>query len=170
MSAAGDDFETWSTALYGAPGVAETCLGWQDRHGANVNLALFCCWVGATGRGRLGPGDFARLAAAVAAWHAMAVAPLRALRRALRAPPAGADAAAAEALRARVKSIEIDAERIEQAALAAALARSAAAAGHERGARDAAHNLAGYLRFVGAPEDPAAVALLVAAAAGREAG
>jgi len=105
----------FSLAVYAQPGVAEACLGLQDRHGLDVNLLLACCWAGRRGE-RLDAAALDRLDARVGDWRREVVAPLRALRRRLKAGFAGFDAAA---LRERVKALELEAERLEQQALAA---------------------------------------------------
>ena len=50
-------FWDFSLAVYGRPGVAPACLALQQRHGADVNLLLFCAWFGAAHRGRLTADD-----------------------------------------------------------------------------------------------------------------
>ena len=54
-------FWDFSLEAYARPGVAPACLDLQERHGADVNLLLFACWLSASGRGAL---DAALLAAA----------------------------------------------------------------------------------------------------------
>lgn len=105
MTEAFEEFWSFSLALYARPGVAPACLALQDRVGKDVIIALFCCWVGASGRG---PIDAAALAAAEAAarpWRSGVVEPLRRARHALKG------IAGAEALYARMKEIELEAER-----------------------------------------------------------
>jgi uncharacterized protein (TIGR02444 family) len=73
----------YAVALYAVPGVAPACLALQDRRGADVNLLLLACWLGATGRD---PGA-QRLAAARErgeAWQEELVRPLRQARRLLK--------------------------------------------------------------------------------------
>lgn len=116
-----DAFWRFSLELYARPGVAETCLALQDAHGADVNMALFCVYAGMR-RGLLAEAALDEAAARSAAWRAAAVAPLRALRRALKArisegAALGVDAAAAEAVRGEIKAAELAAERAQQAAL-----------------------------------------------------
>ncbi|MFM2042968.1 MAG: hypothetical protein RLY86_1544 [Pseudomonadota bacterium] len=109
----------WSLSVYGQPGVAAACLGAQDRHGADVNLLLWAAWAGAVHGHRLTAGEVQTARAAVAAWHRDVVLPLRAVRRRLKHGPAPAPDSATEPLRARVKAAELEAERLEQAVLAA---------------------------------------------------
>lgn len=114
-----DDTKFWCFSLdrYGRPGVDRLCIAFQDAVGADVNLLLLCLWCGQRGIS-LSAGDIASLTSGDAAdWHRAIVKPLRAARRAMKTPPAGFDAAETEELRTRLKEIEIEAERLEQAAL-----------------------------------------------------
>ena len=61
-------FWRFSLRTYGAPGVARACLALQDACGADVNLLLFCCWLGVEGRG-LNKRLLRRTLAAVSAWQ-----------------------------------------------------------------------------------------------------
>lgn len=123
-AAAGDaagDLWRFVLDVYGRDGVAAACLGLQDRRGQDVCLLLFALWAGAARGRRLDGEDLGRLRAAAAPWHAEVVRGLRAVRRRLKSGPAPAPSPATEALRARIQAAEIEAERIELAALAAAL-------------------------------------------------
>jgi len=100
----------WPYALevYGRPGVEPLLLELQDAHGQCVPYLLWSLWLAARGR----TADAAALEAAAAlarAWQAAAIAPLRELRRDLKAGPAPA---ARERLRTGVKSLELEAERM----------------------------------------------------------
>lgn len=140
----GVGFWDFSLAVYAREAVRETCLSLQESIGADVNLVLFCCWVGATGRGALDRDDLARLSRTVSAWQDDVVAPLRALRVRLKTPSAGIAAEAAERLRQAVKAAELEAERIEQDALARALDRPPAQREGEARAQDIARSLDAY--------------------------
>jgi len=90
--------------------VANECLELQDLHGVNVNLLLFCAWIG-TQAITLNRSDIEAATQIVAHWDAMVVRPLRSARQEMKADP---DVAT---VRARVKAMEIEAEQIEQAML-----------------------------------------------------
>ena len=113
------DLWTWSLSVYGRPGVAEACLEVQDRHGADVNLVLWAAWTGAVQGHLLTLAEVEAARAAVTDWHREVVVPLRARRRRLKTGPAPAPDEGTEALRRRIKTAELEAERIEQAALSA---------------------------------------------------
>ena len=159
------EFWDFSLTVYGRDGVAPACLALQERHGADVNLLLFCCWLAASGRGALTGESLARTAAAVEPWHREIVRGLRALRVRLRAGeaplPEGADRTFdgfAQELRKKVAAVELEAEHIEQlllAAAAAALGPTEAASPQAERARKAARSAKAYLASLGAPLDEA---------------
>lgn len=108
-------FWDWSLDAYDRPGVEEILLDLQDRHGLDVNLLLFACWTGATGRGRLAGGVWTGLIGQTADWRANVIEPLRAVRRHLKGRGDGSGAAA---LHQRAKALELDAEHAAQLAIA----------------------------------------------------
>lgn len=145
-------FWDFSLAVYGRPGVAEACLGLQDRHGLDVNLLLFCCWVGSQGR-HLDAADFARLTGSVGEWQRSVISPLRGVRRRLKDLP-GAASGQLGALRQAVKDCELAAERIEQAILHDALARPSGVFSPAADQADcAAANMTAYLEVAGPSAD-----------------
>jgi uncharacterized protein (TIGR02444 family) len=94
-------------AAYERPGIPEACLTLQDEHGQNTSLLLWAAIVR--------PHDEAVLAQAAAAarsWDETALKPLRAVRRALKAPSPPVADAAREGLREDVKAAELRAERV----------------------------------------------------------
>ncbi len=110
---AATEFWAWSLAVYGRPGVAETCLRLQDEAGFDVNLVLLLLFLAATGRRPLDAADVAALERAVAPFRLYALGPARAARRALKAAGGPPYAAA--------KAAELDLEREAQRQLVAAL-------------------------------------------------
>ena len=77
-------FWDFSLAVYPREGVESACLELQERHGLDVNLVLFCCWVGASGRGVIEEDDLDRLLAATEPWQKEVVWPIRGVRRRLK--------------------------------------------------------------------------------------
>ncbi len=122
-------FWEFSVAFYARRGVMPACLALQDAHRVDVNLALFCCWVGEA----LDAAALAEAEALVADWRREVVQPLRAVRRWL----TGRD----KALRADVATQELAAEQRQQAMLFAWAVARWPAAGAAPG-RNAAANLA----------------------------
>lgn len=156
-------FWTFSLRFYRLEGVAPACLEMQDLKGVDVNVLLFLLFLGHNGRAVL-QADVAEIDAAVAGWRAEAVVPLRAVRRFLRAPPPTVDAAAAGALRERIKAVELEAERLQQEALFAL--RPVADWGRGGGATAPSDNLAAYGAHLRTILPAAAVNLLLERLAG----
>lgn len=148
---------TFSLAVYDQPGVAAACLALQDRHGLDVNILLYCCWAGARGA-TLSRAQVRTLQAAVAAWSGEVVQPLRAVRRRLKTERDDE----AQDLRAKVLQLEIEAERLEQARLLAAVPLPAG----QPEPRKAGANLAAYLKsrkIAATEEEVADLAVLLGA-------
>lgn len=154
-------FWRFSLEVYSRPGVADACLGLQDRRGADVNVLLMILWRARRGR-VLDDATLGRLGAVSRDWQAQVVGPVRHARRAARRA-AGPD------LYERLKETELACERAEQAALVAVLdSPSGRAVPEGEGRRMAETGLRAYLAgLVGAPaeEEEAWVAALVQAAA-----
>jgi uncharacterized protein (TIGR02444 family) len=110
MADAAAEFWRFSLAIYARPGVPPACLVLQDQHGRDVNLALYCCWLGVSGRGRLDADALAAADRAVAAWRREVVENFRAARRAIKA----AALPDSESFYAKAKAIELEAERLLQ--------------------------------------------------------
>lgn len=140
----------WALAAYGRPGVAEACLTLQDDHGQNVPLLLWAVWAEAED-----PGLVARAAEVTRAWDLAAVAPLRAVRRTLKAPHPAIGDAARESLREDVKAAELRAERV--------LLETLADLGPRYGGAPALKALEAASRAWGTPAPPEALAALAAA-------
>lgn len=108
----------WALTAYAADGVADACLELQEAAGQNVPLLMWAAWCAAGGRNPdedalEAAGDISRV------WQDTAIAPLRAVRRGLKARAPDLDDADREAVRAQVKAVELEAERRLLAALEA---------------------------------------------------
>lgn len=112
-------FWNFSLELYAGEGVAEACLDLQERRGCDVNVLLFCCWLGASGRPTLTADRLRSILAASDAWQTEVVKPLREMRRRLkdRSWP-GALPETVDTVRRRVADAELAAEHAEQLKLA----------------------------------------------------
>jgi uncharacterized protein (TIGR02444 family) len=115
MSDAASALWRFSLEVYACPGVAPACLVLQDHHGRDVNLLLFCCWLGASGRGRLDGAGLEAADQAVTGWRREVVEPFRAARRAIKV----AALPDSDGIYAKAKAVELDAERLLQRQLAA---------------------------------------------------
>ena len=101
-------FWAWSLAKY--PAVESLVLRLQDEHGADVNLLLYCAFVG-----RISVEALESAERAVAPWRREVVEPLRQARRAARGTP----------LHAGLKTLELEAERLAQRQIAEAASGTA---------------------------------------------
>ncbi|HLI13540.1 MAG TPA: TIGR02444 family protein [Alphaproteobacteria bacterium] len=161
------EFWDYSLELYGREGVAAACLALQERRGADVNLLLFCCWHGASGRGSIDGAALERAQKLVGSWHGEVVRGLRAVRTRLKREPGPAPVELAASLRKRIGAVEIEAEHIEQLLLFSLAAPAAAApqpsairAGHVAG------NMRRYLEALAGAVDEADRDALAAVLAG----
>ena len=109
-----DEVWTFTVEMYGRSGVAKLCLDLQDRCGLDVNMLLFMFFLGQKG---LAPHSISSLEETVRDWRDKVIVPLRTTRRFLRDAPSES----AQELRQRVKADELQAERIEQHILCAAV-------------------------------------------------
>ena len=153
MRRVGFPFWRFSTRVYRAPLVARACLALQDGCGADVNLLLFCCWMGRNGW-RLGRQTLRSAMRAAAPWQSEVVQPLRGARRALKQEYRGADREFCESLRKRIGAAELDAEYAEQHILARCAAELPPRARKCEPRAAAQANLERYLDLLGAPPGP----------------
>ncbi|HXP31208.1 MAG TPA: TIGR02444 family protein [Stellaceae bacterium] len=153
MTEAAKEFWRFSLALYAEPGVAPACLELQDSHGCDVILALYCCWLGASGRGRLDAAAIAAADAALSPWRQRVVKSLRAARREIKA------LGGPEALYSRAKAVELEAERQAHDILAARAPPPRAGLPAAQRHEDAAASLALYLGTAAGAAAPVLVGL-----------
>ncbi len=118
-------FWNFSLEVYGGDGAARACLDLQERRGADVNLLLYCAWLGASGRGTVTVEKLRAIISDVARWQTEVVQPARALRQKIKAlggatAGSGADFPdQVEAARRKAAEAELAAEHVEQLVLAA---------------------------------------------------
>jgi uncharacterized protein (TIGR02444 family) len=101
-----ESFWRFALALYAKKGVAPACLELQDRHGKDVILLLYGCWLGTSGRGALDAAALEAAESSARPWRRQVVEPLRRTRHALKG------IAGAEELYAKMKDIELEAEHV----------------------------------------------------------
>ena len=149
-------FWDFSLEVYGRAGVPEACLEVQEAHGVDVNVILFCCWLGRTGRGRLARAETEAMRAAVAQWHEVVVRGVRAVRQRLKGGMPPAPVALSDPLRRRLAAIEVQLEHVEQLMLAESVDRRPdAARGEAERLADAVANTRDYFEAFGAAAAPA---------------
>lgn len=146
-------FWDFSLAVYARDGVAPACLSLQDRLGVDVNILLYCCWIGSQHGTVLDADMVSRLVSKVSDWKTHVVEPLRGVRRALKPGFEGPPSEGQETLRSSVKQAELQAERLEQDMLFSALERPAARDDFE-GRSCARHNIDCYLAGLDIEIDP----------------
>jgi len=160
MDLGGHAFWRFSLRTYRAAGVQDACLALQTRCGADVNLLLFCGWVGRQGR-LLDASSLRSAVGCVGPWQSEVIAPLRLARRGLKRQLAD-DAVApwAAPWRQRVLALELELERVEQALLAKLAAQWPPPAPRVAPWHAIAANLAGYLELLGEAPGPGEAAHL----------
>ncbi len=151
-------FWEFSLRVYRRAGVAPACLRLQDGFGVDVNLLLYCCWRGTVEGAEMPRADLAQAMDLVEAWRESVVRPLREVRRRMKAGYDGFDRPRTDTLRSDVKRLELEAERLQQAALFESAGNLTPAAGDSNGADAARRNVNAYLEAIGAALDDEAEA------------
>jgi uncharacterized protein (TIGR02444 family) len=103
-------FWDYSLVHYGRPEVARVCLELQEDVGANVNLVLFCCWLGGFGQ-VLAVDDLDEAEDVIRDWNEQVVEPLRRVRRFVQSEFTGLTD---QEWPLAVKQLELKAERVVQ--------------------------------------------------------
>ena len=112
-------FWDFSVRAYNQPGVADACLVLQDQHGLDVNLLLYCCWIGAS-RGAIPESDLTAALEFSAIWSANVVRPLRQVRSWMKTTGCQSQRIPRTdcmELRTDVKATELAAEHLQQLGL-----------------------------------------------------
>src|SRR5579859_6858944 len=154
-------FWRFSLHFYRHAGVSDACIALQDEQGVDVNLLLFLIWLADDGR-LLTADEVKKLDDAVRDWRNLTIVPIRDTRRKLKGARTIVDPAAQEVFRSKVKAIELDAERLQQAALFAFTSGGPLGRGAEPPTA-ARGNIAAYERVVGANFARSAVDVLLRA-------
>ncbi len=161
-------FWNFSLETYAGDGVAGACLDLQGRRGCDVNVLLFCCWLGASGRPTLTAERLRAILKVSDVWQAEIVKPLRQVRQLLKDKPwTETLPETVDAARRRVAEAELAAEHAEQLKLASLHAPAADRDRPvEKRLRSAIGNLGVYAVCLGVvpdAQDRAAVATLMRA-------
>ncbi len=77
-------FWRFSLATYSTPEISAECLALQESFGINVNLLLFCAWLGTEHQIRLTQTELDAVSEKVRDWQEHVIGPLRSARRALK--------------------------------------------------------------------------------------
>ena len=115
--------ESWAFALaiYARPGVAEACLTLQNDAGVDVMLLLMATFAAVRHRNLLTAVEIEALDEACRPWREHIVGRLRAIRTELKTGPKPAPGEATEPFRAKIKALELEAEKLENRILAECL-------------------------------------------------
>ncbi|WP_309605438.1 TIGR02444 family protein [Phenylobacterium sp.] len=140
----------WTLSAYARDGAPQACLTLQDVHGQNTSLLLWAVWA-ETDDARL----LDRAADVARRWEALALGPLRDIRRALKPAFTGVEDDARQGLREDVKAAELRAERV--------LLETLETLSKGRGGAHALTALEAASRAWGRPAPPDALAALAAA-------
>jgi len=114
-----ESFWDFSVRTYRTSGVSEACLSLQHDQGADVNMLLYCCWVGAA-VGAFDDELFSRASKYSARWAENVVIPLREARSWMKHTGCTAEPTPTEGcmqLREEVKSVEVAAEKMQEEVL-----------------------------------------------------
>jgi uncharacterized protein (TIGR02444 family) len=115
--------ESWAFALaiYVRPGVAEACLTLQNEAGVDVMLMLVATFAAVRRRNLLTQVEVEALDEACRPWREQIVRRLRAIRTELKTGPKPTPGEATEPFRAKIKALELEAEKLENRILAECL-------------------------------------------------
>ena len=118
MSDAADALWNFAVRLYSMDGVAQACLGLQERHDADVTILIYAAWRGGVYGVATSDADAALARSRVSAWHGEIVRPLRAVRQRMKHGPHPAPDPRTHGLREQLKALELETEKVELAVLA----------------------------------------------------
>lgn len=163
-----NDLWDYATRVYGRGKAQDACLALQDRHGLDVNVMLFCCWVASSGRGTFRDGELDQALQAVADWRDNAINALHGLKLYLKGDVRPAPKTLSDDLRRVVVECELHAEHIEVLMLHAAMTRVGTGTFDRlQQIEDSLANLFAYLARVGISTDDddlgALIEILIAA-------
>jgi uncharacterized protein (TIGR02444 family) len=114
---AGRDLWAYSLRVYGKPGIKPLLLDLQDSVDADVNMLLYCCWLGQKGL-VLERNMLEAAIDAVRDWRTRVIQPLRSVRRTLSGDVINIPADQLAVWRSRLLEQELDAEQVEVSMLA----------------------------------------------------
>ena len=109
-------FGNFAVRMYRCEGVHEACLALRDERGADVNVLLFCCWMGAT-RGEFEIETLDKVLKFSHAWADRVVRPLRSVRSWMKNEGCLDPDIPVErcmSLRERIKKVELEAEQMQE--------------------------------------------------------
>jgi uncharacterized protein (TIGR02444 family) len=160
-STAETPFWRFSLKFYRQPSVSEACIVLQDEFGVDVNLLLFLLWLASDDR-QLSAEEVRMLDDNVRDWRNLTIVPIREVRRKLKGAATLVDPGTQEAFRSKVKTIELEAERLQQEALYA-FAKSGPLGAEASPPVAALANITAYENVLGVKFPNSAIAALASA-------
>lgn len=144
------EFWDFSIDVYARPEVSKLCLDLQDNYGADINMVLFACWLGNSGRGLVTVSAWRAMILRLTRWREQVIKPLRGVRQMLKH-----EHLAPERMRQQVFESELEAEHIEQLVLERewGSGRRSLVTSSSRKTEDMIENLVTYLRAENIPFD-----------------
>ncbi len=115
-----EGFWDFSIRTYRTTGVPDACLSLQNDYGADVNMLLYCCWIGAY-IGQFDRDLFARASEFSTLWADHVVVPLRSARTWMKHTGCDMEPVPTDScmqFREEIKSVEFAAEKMQQQVLA----------------------------------------------------
>ena len=113
-----DTFWSFSLDCYRRPGASDCLIELQDNFGLDVNILLFCCWCGTTGRLPIDELLLSRISNIAGPWQHQVVKRLRKIRREMKEGIPGISAELSNPLREKLKQLELEGELIQQTVMA----------------------------------------------------
>lgn len=157
-----NDFWDYATRIYARGEAKSACLTLQDRHGLDVNVLLFCCWVASSGRGVFRGDELENALQAVERWRTRVTEVLRTLRTDLKDGMPPAPKTLSDDLRRVAVECELHAEHIEVLMLHQSLDRPGTGTfDPTQQLEDSVVNLLRYMTISGAGTGQAELELLI---------
>lgn len=138
--------ELWnySTQIWTLPEVEEFCLILQDNYDANVNILLYCCWIGDKNLS-LNDDDLQTIIDTVQPWQTI-IKPLRDSRKMMKQQLIALPASLIEQTVSNITEMEINAEHMTQLALEKVLLpESISTCGEQNSIKCSLNNIKAYL-------------------------
>ena len=144
------EFWDFSVEVYARPEVSKLCLELQNNYGTDINMLLFACWLGQSGRGAVSVAAWRAMILRINKWREEVIKPLRKLRHLLRH-----EQLAPKDMKEQIFQCELQAEHVEQSVLERewGSTRRPLVSGSSQRTRDMIHNLATYLKAENIPFD-----------------
>ena len=140
-----EEFWTFSLEIYGKPKVAEYFLFLQNQYQLDINFLLFCCWCGMTGRIPLNHKFFLKANNITYPWKDQVIKVIRQVRQNMKGGVDNILLSQSESVRKQIKSVELQAERVQQSSLV----QIAPPPTGEKGNKAICEALCAYLMFSG---------------------